>query len=372
MRWAIITRNISESIYWGLELFDSDMEQDALEMLEFIWMSEIGFSSFPFLTRILDIYKSGELDRDTWIQLLNVLSRVEGRDSTVLHLLIRGATTKSDWTPTFPHRDEYATVDDAMKAALNKGKMLDAWLLTRAMAPGEQWSIIEAVAIQKERENYIMELKASTLSDCIRRAAAVVLVSLDDTRWHTSIKPLTERTIPSEVQVSIDEWDNEESLRKRRVYKIRPEALVYLTQRSQESNTVSTEISIQENLINTLQESPYWLNILEQYMEDGIWESATYKEMFFDTYFTCDIPDEWSSQDREKSHGRGLSRSPEVALKRFLDTIFQRSKSLGIWNSVLETYTSTMNWDSLYEDLYETCSIHQGPFKPVVRNFDII
>jgi hypothetical protein len=46
MRWAIVNHNISESIYWGLELFDSDMEQDALEILEFIWITEIGFSSF--------------------------------------------------------------------------------------------------------------------------------------------------------------------------------------------------------------------------------------------------------------------------------------------------------------------------------------
>lgn len=372
MRWAILTRNISESIFWALELFDSDMEQDALEMLEFIWMSEIGFSSLTFLIRILDIYKSGELDRDTWIQLINTLSRVEGRDSTVLHLLIRGATTKSNWTPTFPHRDEYATVADAMKAAVNKGKMLDAWLLARAMTPGDQWSIIEDIALQKHRSTYIMELKASTLSESIKRAAAIILVSLDDTRWSSSITPLIERSLPSEVQGSIDEWDSEESLRKRRFYKVRPEALLYLTKRSQESNMISTETNIQDHLINTLQESPYWLNILGQYMEDGIWESATYKEMFFGTYFIDDIPDEWSSQDREKSHGRGLSRTPELGLKRFLDTIFQRSKSLGIWNSVLETYTSTMDWDSLYEPLYEECSINQGPFKPLIRTFDII
>jgi hypothetical protein len=57
LRWAIVNHNIRESVYWGLELFDSDMEQDALEMLEFIWITEIGLSSITFLNCIIDIYK---------------------------------------------------------------------------------------------------------------------------------------------------------------------------------------------------------------------------------------------------------------------------------------------------------------------------
>jgi len=378
MRWAIITRNLHEVIFWGLELFDSDMEDDALKMLEFTWITQIGFGSFSFLRDILSIYKTSNLDRNLWINLLYSLTRVKIHDSTAYYLLIRGTTTGSDWIPRFSHKITYLTLIDALKDTLKRGKLLEAWLISRAIDTKEQWSILENIASQQSRQEALLHIRSSNLSLYEQLAAAFVLVALDDKRWLAANEPLNKINLPSEVKTAIDEWDAEESLRLRRVYKIRPEALLHLTQRSQQANTDSSESDILDNLLQNLFDSSHWTNIIDGYLDDdGNWKSDSYQEMFYNTYFpfaSCDIPDEWSLADRDKSHGRGLGRSEEAGLKRFLDTILQRSMRLGVWNYVkIENYKDT-EWLKHYEGLREKCSENLQavlPLKPVIKTFEI-
>jgi len=379
MRWAIITNNLLESIYWGLELFDSDMEQDALQMLEFIWLSQIGFSSFSFLRRILDIYKTGELDRDSWISLLNSMARMKSRDSTAFYLLIRGATEPCDWTPSFKHTYTYNTLSDALTDTIQRGKVLEAWLISRAMKPDEQWIILKSLAIQKGRSESLCEVQMTTLSEYEQRAAAFVLLGLTDEQWKKVFEPLIEYELPSEIIKAIDEWDSEESIRLRRVYKIKPEALLYITERSVQSVLESSEKDIQGDFLESLIDSPYWSNILKGYINSrNEWISDRYNEMFYDTYFPYkmgDTPDEWVTADREKSHGRGLGRSEEAGLKRFLDTLLQRSMSLGVWNCIKpEEYMDSLDWLSIYSELHSKCLKNltsQLPFNATTKTFEI-
>jgi hypothetical protein len=97
--------------------------------------------------------------------------------------------------------------------------------------------------------------------------------------------------------------------------------------------------------------------------------------MFYSTYFPCDIPDEWSSQDREKSHGRGLARTSDAGLKRFLDSLFQRSKSIKIWNCVKpDKYMSSLDWNTEYTNIHPVCKEEleaKFPLNPIVKRFEI-
>lgn len=379
MRWAIITNNLLETIYWGLELFDSDMEHDALEMLEFIWLSQIGFASFSFLRRILDIYKTGELDRDSWISLLNSMARMKSRDSTAFYLLIRGATEPCDWKPCFKHTTPYLTLSDGLNDTLKRGKHLEAWLMSRAIKPDEQWGLLKSLALQKGRSESLDELQMTNLSEYEQRAAAFVLVGLTDEQWKKASDLLIDYELPSEIRDAIDEWDSEESIRLRRVYKIRAEALLYITERSVQPGGESSEKDIQEDFLESLIDSPYWSNILKGYINSkNEWISDRYKEMFYDTYFPYragDIPDEWPTVEREKSHGRGLGRSEESGLKRFLDTLLQRSMSLGVWNYIKPVkYMKSLDWLTIYSDLHSKCLENlasQLPFKATRMAFEI-
>lgn len=373
LRWALINRNISESIYWGIELFDSDMEDSALELLEFVWITEIGFACVSLLTHILSIYKKGELDRDIWISLLYSITQIKARDSTLLYLLIRGANESNLWSPRFHHSRTYMTIHDALEDTLSRKKLLESWFISRALDSNEQWLILDKLIKRyPQREEFILTIRESDLSDLTQRLIAIVLLCLKDSLQET---PFVLRELPSETRVSIDEWDKEGSLRKRRVYKIRQEALLYLTQRSQDSELISSESDIQDELLESLLNSPYWSDILNGYMKEGCWTSDSYKEMFYETYFD-DIPDEWSREDREKSHGRGLARTPEIGLSRFIDSLFQRSKPVQIWNYIkLDSYMDTLTWDNLYNGIRGECrktlDLHL-PFKPITRVFEII
>jgi hypothetical protein len=137
----------------------------------------------------------------------------------------------------------------------------------------------------------------------------------------------------------------------------------------------STDDEIMMGLEQALLESPYWSTVLTQFHTGREWISDDKKEAFYDLYFEHDIPDEWSLADKEKSHGRGLGRSVELGQKRFLETIFQRSKILGIWvqpNTV--KFDIQWNLDEFYEACYDACKDavdRHFPLEPVRRSFDL-
>jgi hypothetical protein len=54
---------------------------------------------------------------------------------------------------------------------------------------------------------------------------------------------------------------------------------------------------------------------------------------FYDEHFPDDTPDEWSTADRELSHGRGASQPGTIPeAERFLRSWFGKLPSAVIWN----------------------------------------
>jgi hypothetical protein len=374
LRWAIITNNYTETAFWGLELYDSNMEEDVLSMLTRLWFTEIGFGSFKSLEKIRDLDLT---DRDSWVgYLISAWTRVKVHDSTAFHLLIRGASEPTSWTPSFAHSKEYTSIAEAFEDCLSRGKIEEAWLLARALEPAQQWLILEklAAALQRSRELHVLR---TILGDCEARAAAHVLVTLDETMWLAAMKDLDMRELPVELGTAIDSWDNEDSSRKRRVFKIRPEAILFITDRSSQPVNISCQTDIMDSLLENLRASTYWSAVLENFMAGEKWLSEDSKEDFYDTFFPNDIPDEWSEADREKSHGRGLGRNYAAGQQRFLDTLFQKSMTLGIWQRkpIKVDFDSEMEIQQYYENNHLKCKETLDtlmPMKPVKKTFDII
>jgi hypothetical protein len=157
-------------------------------------------------------------------------------------------------------------------------------------------------------------------------------------------------------------------MRKRRAIKPRIEALLYLTSRSEQTPYVSSEPDIQGGLLNSLKSSEYWSCILDHYMVNNEWKSDEHLESFYETYFPNDIPDEWSLESREMSHGRGLGKPLEQARSRFIHNTLQRSKSLELWNSQFKNIDCSMDWSNLYS----VKPLIQLPLKPVKKRFEIM
>lgn len=377
IRWAILSRNHTQAIFWGLELYDSNMEAEAIQMLHMLWISRLGFGSGSWncFIQLQELFKHKHIDRDRWCQLLMSWCRIPNHDTTGFYLLIRGASTPCDWQPRVVHTKEYGSIDEALDDMLRRGKLLDSWLLSRAIDPDIQWSILLKLAIEKGRKQTIQQLRKSKLTPIEQRAAAFVLVSLDTVKWSATLVTLS-NTIPTELLESIDSWDAEDSLRKRRIFNVRSEAILYLCQRSSQPVEESNESEIQNNLDETLKSSNYWQGVLKPYMKGGDWKSNALKEKFYDVFFNYkiyDIPDEWSLSDREKSHGRGLGKTDSVALKQFLHHTFQRSETLGLWDYNLDTITlNSLNFTQIYSDLYLPCSKSLDiPLKATTKVFEI-
>ena len=364
LRWSIITHNLTETAFWSTELFVSGLVQECTELLETIWLYHIGFGSWFALRLILNIYETGDISQEDLLAITCAFAKRRLCDSTVFHLLLRGAMTKS-WTPAFPHAIEYQTVQQAVLDCLKRGKLQEAWLLGRALVEEEQWALLEGMATELGRLEELRTLKG--LRECRQEslAASYVLVSLDHITWMQSQEALN-NTIPREVEAAIGEWKSEVSMKKRRAMKPKPEALLHLSARSQQSPYESSEPQIQGGLLEALMASEYWSVVLEPYMLDGKWKTQRHKELFYDTHFPQDIPDEWSLAEREKSHGRGLGKMNELARARFIHYTLQHSKSLELWNSTFpSSLDCSMDWDALYS--YRP--IYSLPMKPVTKVF---
>ena len=378
IRWAILSRNHTEAIFWGLELYDSNMETDAIQMLAFTWVTCIGFGS---LTCLESLQRLPTASREEWCQILMSWCKVVVHDTTAFHLLLRGASTPATWQPRFVHTKPYIDLDEALYINLRRGKLTEAWLIARAMNSETQWATIKQLAAEKKREGpFHIVYSCSQLSDVEKRAAAFTLVSLDGPYMNASLIPLsTNQVLPIELQEAIDTWDAEDSLRKRRVFKVRYEAILYLCQRSSQPVSESSEPEIQQDLEKSLVASSYWQQVLNTHIKPKKGEATDRNiEEFYDTFFNYklhDIPDEWSLADREKSHGRGLGKSDEQAKKQFIDTTVQRSTTLGLWNSkVGSSYSmlANLNWPTLYDELHGSCFESLSlPITPQQKQFEI-
>ena len=371
IRWAILSRNYTEAVFWGLELYDSNMEHDAIQMLTFTWMTCIGFGSLSCLETLHTLMGA---DRNEWCQILMSWCKVPVHDTTAFHLLLRGVSTPSSWQPRFVHSKSYTDIDEALYNALRRGKLVDAWLISRAMNTETQWSTLEQFAKDKKRLGALAILRESQLTDIEKRAAAFTLVTLDGPILNTALMPLVSR-LPIELVSAIDTWDTDNSLRTRRVFKVRPEALLYLCDRSSQGVSDTSEPDIQQDLEKNLVASSYWRQVLTTHMKRGIATDIKMEE-FYDIFFNYklhDIPDEWSLADREKSHGRGLGKSDEQARTHFINTIIQRSTTLGLWNSTPHYTTPSLDWTAIYESLHVPCleGLHV-PTTPIQKQFEIL
>lgn len=389
LMYAAVNRNTRETLFWGLELYDSDYEMDAIATLAYIWFHQLGIPCWPAWQALCDIVKSGELDREIWQRLLYAWCRTPTRDCTTLLLLIRGGMTPANWTPAFTHARTFTTTRDAVKDCLFRGKTLDAWLLARAMRPEDQWGLLEEVTLGRGRQGQLSDLRYATDfgEDIVKRAMGFSMASMDTVRWDAIISKQVDLTaeLPKEFSDLVAEWDAEDNLRKRRVFPIRSEACLYLTARSSTPTSESLESDLMTGLEASLWASKYWRAVLERHGVRGISGDGRIgitdkcREAFYDTYFhfaSHDIPDEWSRADREKSHGRGCGKTAENARQLYLTRIFQRSQSAGIWRGCQEmkgVTVSDLDFEVVYAEAREACQTHleaMMPLKPMTLQLD--
>jgi len=385
LQWAIIHNLSEEAIFWGLELYDSGLIDDVFEVLVSLWAQHIGFGKhgLAVLYNMIKLQECDNLDREMWIYSLYIWSNIRTMDTTGFQLLVRGSTIPVEWNLNFSHTSEYKSLDVATTDCLTRGKLTEAWLIARAIPSERQWLLLNELSQKKERLEIFNILKGLQISDCVKRSICFILLTVSlPTLIQSMVTPnldsLVLNGLPREIALAIEDWDSEDSIRKRRKFKIRPEA-IWNCSRSFMDVSESNFIDIEMNLEKALMESPCWQSILEDYMEpdkEGQWKSDAYREMFYKTYFPCsvdDIPDEWSLKDKEKSHGQGFGKKFHSALRQYINNIVRGRSCIGLYSpiqNVNEYSKLSLEWDSVYDEIKEKAAPYleaKLPFKPVVK-----
>jgi hypothetical protein len=369
LRYSLVRRCRSESMFWAMELIDSMEGFAIVEILLYCWLYSAPYL-WTFGHAVLQLAAKDEMDTDELLQLVYAASGLPEKDSSVVWLLSCGSEaweTQADFVGNIEIPEEFLGRSPEIQCfirALLQGKSLFAWTLIRHAWTDDTWNLLRTCAKQKGvREDVIELLNHLETNEMCRgefrwesRATAILFVT-NAYRVSRRKQPHTLGfEIHPHVVVLMKDWASAEGRRERRAFPIRPEAILWNCERSKLRNTESNIDEIREPF-RYLKGCSYWEMVAE---DMGGWKairkSDDHKEAFYDLYFPDDIPDEWSTTDQEKSHGRGVLIGSITEENQYIKYI--RGMFLGFVSNGLEITTKTavnlpqkhIGWTTIYED----------------------
>jgi len=287
LSWCILKQRYKEVAFWCLELIESNFLEDLIITLVNTWSFSYGTIYPDFIEKLGGDY----------VGLALSLARESRRDYTILVLLILGLVQTE-----IPDRmSSFLTIENAIA----KRKTFLAWCLLRG-----NWDWNKIPNHGKFKGYDIKSIK------WVIRAAALVLCN-------NIVGEHRNMLIPDEILDSIKEW-KKLKLRKRRVYKIPLDCLLYLTARG-------------------------YLSVYEDNLKE-------LRDLEADTL--SDDTDEWPLVDQEKSHGPGVLCKKDCSMEYIRDKFRQRwfssdGQSIGAWGLVpkaFEVFVKHGITYALYED----------------------
>jgi hypothetical protein len=179
---------------------------------------------------------------------------------------------------------------------LLQGKVQAAWAIAREEQTDDLWPLLEAVASWKHGAYGLTLLDAAKRLGASDVATAVALLSAAKGTLPEE-HPLVE---PSQCYTeSIAKWNGLLGRRARRIYSIPPECLAWNTERG--TTRQSSEQDLLLGIEEALAGAPWWEGLRAAAVSQGDADEA--KMLLYTGAFPDDIPDEWSLEERAKSHG---------------------------------------------------------------------
>jgi hypothetical protein len=235
--------------------------------------------------------------------------------------------------PTLPA--DATSTEIAFAKALTQGKAPLAWKLVMNNWSPRVWDLIRAVAVAKfpERAGDLEAILTLMEVGPMRtphqrsvwqlRAVAIAAVAAATCQ----IAEELDYPLP-DLFAEREQWLNA-TMRFRRIYTPQTGCLYWFTERGGISVYTTNMTELTYNLEAALAGSKYWSALVPE-----LTASDTRREIFYDTHFPYDIPDEWSEAEREKSHGRGLHAADSdrrILFTNCLERWFLRIPSQTIW-----------------------------------------
>jgi hypothetical protein len=203
--------------------------------------------------------------------------------------------------------------------ALYQGKARCAWWMANYLEPARVWELLDWYQhhVVAEREKCLQALRdyeallgySSQEYDVVTRCAAVLLMCLSPSLYRESMRPLV-TSMDTRVNNMIQEWKTVVGTIKARVYTLPTTSLYGTTVRGRSLWSQHNRVQLY-HVEKYLVGCPFWDEALETYADveesGGIrWHSEDAMEAFYERYFPDDIPDEWTREEKGKSHGDGV------------------------------------------------------------------
>lgn len=356
LHWSMKQGKIQEALFWCEELLDSDLHDRLQEEVRKVWLWYFGIGCLAAVPH---------LENEEILITVYGLTRLrkERRDRSVLALLLLGLETQQpDRISCFPQlnhlfqQEKCSELEQALLSAVYQGKSRLAFALSRPLwqaNPRRVYTLLQGLQTLKHKKEQLAEvLTIFELNENLTwpmRACAIAAVCLDSKRLTESLQPLI-CTLPIEIQQYLSEWKSLVGRRKRRIFKIPSECLYKRTQRGCLSNTQTNLKDLYSLNHDTLEEKgcPFWKKVLD---EEVPWLDDDRKEEFYDIYFPDDIPEEWSKEDQEKSHGFGaLINNESPNEDKYRDRWFRNLPARAYWflNKDLLRNKEVEDWNEIY------------------------
>lgn len=352
------TRSIKdESLFWCQEMLLSGCIGETISTLFESWLWHTGPFRLQWLVDAWNTLASEELSEEDILLATYNLSSVncQYHDNSLWNIIVLTALEPNKMpdrvtckTPSsIPSEDEKELY---FIRAIYQGKAHSAWWISQYIDVCRVWDLlnwyIENIHTMFN-EQYKVCLKAlqnyeqllgykSDEYNIIVRCMAVIMMCIPLSIQEVSFK-LQADTIDSYHMEFLQQLSENVGRKIRRKYTIPTYCLYGKTLRGR--NKWSQQNFIQLNNIEKyLIGCPFWDEVLVEYADVDenyiiTWHSDDKMEEFYNLYFPDDIPDEWSKEDKLKSHGDGvLSPSDKPNIKKYSQNYMSKMSRLA-WNT---------------------------------------
>lgn len=360
LQYCISNKRSEEALFWALELFDSEDFKSIQNTLLNTWFHTIGLGNFNILK---DIF---ELTNDS-IKILNIVYAMcyVKRDCTLPVMYLYGLTNKQYKNRNIVFEipkdliQDNKVVDTFIRSCL-LGKYLDAWLLSvSSWKHCEQY--IEKILRYKYSKQYVFDIynylkTTKSINKYYSRCTLIGLACFAEKYYE---EPVSYYKKFDHLNDTIQAWNACLTKRKRRVFVIPKECLYGRTLRGTMTYNDSNDEELHEPEY-LIRNQIIYETIQEKYVDyKKFYESEDF-EGFMDWYFPDDIPDEWSKQEREKSHGIGVNQKSDTPnARRYFNRWVDIKNDCKIWdkehivNTCLQNISGSLKSYYIEDELFE-------------------
>ena len=328
LQFCVLRGRTKEAVFWCEELLYSNGVEHLLKALRQVWLCGFGIGALSWFRHFCAAAEKDELDMDELVGLVIWLCRLGLKGRKDITYLILAGPTKGAEQAAFCITPKGLTGAQAyFVACVKQGRTISAWRALGHIDVGT----LRIAAEKKHKEAGIEACDLLVEYPSLTIAALCLPVGELAARLNDPLLGTL-----SEVEAARAEWEPLIGRRARRQYPIPHECLYWLTERGSKTVYETSEKLLRGSLERPekLWGSTYWDSVADTV---GGWEAVReepeVRMAFYDQYFPDDTPDEWSTAEREKSHGRGAVQPGAVpSAERFLRSWFGKLPSAVIWN----------------------------------------